>query len=88
VFLSWWILQRRNTHEFNVFPVTFTVNGKRGFLPRDQVFPLHVLVFNCSFLLQKMSSFTVLSAKRIVLEYFYLLIFYFEKFSTPVCPLP
>ena len=53
-------------------------NGKREFVAQHvtRFFPL--LVFNSSFLLQKISSF----------ELFYLLIFYFEKFSTRVCRLP
>ena len=36
----------------------------------------------------KISSFMPVLSKRIVLDCFYLLIFYFEKFSTDVCHLP
>ena len=36
----------------------------------------------------KISSFMPVLSKRIVLDCFYLLIFYFEKFSTDVCRLP
>ena len=56
-------------------------NGKREFVPRDQVFPLTVV--NCLLLLRKKtSSFTPVLSVRIVLDCFYLLIFYFEKFAT------
>ena len=59
----------------------FTPNGKREFVPRDQVFPL--IVVNCLLLqLKKISSFTPVLYIQIVLDSFYLLIFYSEKFST------
>ena len=54
--------------------------GKREFVPHDQVFSL--LVFNCSLLLQKISSFLSFSSIRIVLDCFYLPIFHFEIFLT------
>ena len=38
-------------------------------------------------LLQNITSFTIFSSTRVVLGYFYLPIFYFEKFSTCVCRL-
>ena len=44
-------------------------NGKCLFLPHDQVFPL--LVFNCSLLLQKITSFLSFLSKRIVLDCFF-----------------
>ena len=62
------------------FRVTLKANGKREFVPRDQVFSLHV--FYCSFLLQKKPSFTLSSSIRVVSHYFYPLIFYFETFPT------
>ena len=43
------------------FRITFTANGKREFVPREQFFSL--LVFNCSLLLQK---------KRLLSHYFHL----------------
>ena len=54
---------------------------KRNFVPRDQVFPL--LVYS-SLLLQRIVSsfFTLFSSIRIVLDCFYLFIFYFDKFSS------
>ena len=68
------------------FRVTLKAKGKREFVPRDQVFSLHV--FYCSFLLQKKRSFTLSSSIRVVSHYFYPLIFYFETFPTWVCSLP
>ena len=62
------------------FRVTLKAKGKREFVPRDQVFSLHV--FYCSFLLQKKRSFTLSSSIRVVSHYFYPLIFYFETFPT------
>ena len=52
-------------------------------VPRDQVFLL--IVVHCLLLLHKKSSFTPVLSIRIVLGCFYLLIFYFEKFSTWIC---
>ena len=57
-----------------------TPNGKREFVPRDQVFPL--VVVYCLLLLLKINIFTPVLSIRIVLDSFYLLIFYFEEFST------
>ena len=59
---------------------TFTPYGKREFVPRDQVFPL--IVVNCLLLQLKTSSFKPVLYIRIVLDSFYLLIFYSGKFST------
>ena len=62
--------------------------GKREFVPRDEVFPLIVvycLLNNCrsnDYFYTKISSFTPVLSMRIVLDSFYLLIFYSEKFST------
>ena len=44
--------------------------------------------FNVYCFYTKISSFMPVLSKRIVLDCFYLLIFYFEKFSTDVCRLP
>jgi len=51
--------------------------GKRGFLPRDQAFPLLLT----SFFLQKHSfdSFTLILSRRIFSDCFYQLICYFEN---------
>ena len=65
------------------FQIMFTANGNCEFVPRDQVFPL--LSINCSLPLQKISNFALRLSTRIVIECFYLLIFYFEKSSTRVC---
>ena len=59
----------------------FTPNGKREFVPRDQVSPL--IVVYCLVLLHRNKySFTPVLSIRIVLDSFYLHIFYSEKFST------
>ena len=68
------------------FRITFTPNGEREFVPRDQVFPLFFFTVYCFY--TKISSFMPLLSKRILLGCFYLLIFYSEKFSTDVCRLP
>ena len=56
---------------------TFTPNGKREFVPRDQVFPL--IVVNCLLLQLK-----ILVSRQFIhkncSDSFYLLIFYSEKF--------
>ena len=65
---------------------TFTPNGRRDFVPRDQVFPLFSLTVYCFY--TKISSFMPALSIRIALDCFYLLIFYSEKFSTDVCRLP
>ena len=61
---------------------TFTPNGKREFVPRDQVYPLIVLNY-LLLQLKKISSFTPVSYIRIVLESFICYFpIYSEKFST------
>ena len=65
---------------------TFTSNGKREFVPRDQVSPL--LAVYCSLFLHKLVVSCNFLSIRIVLSCFYLLIFYFEKFSTWIWRLP
>ena len=77
---------RRSTRTIERLRFTFTPNGKREFVPRDQVFPLFSVY--CLLLLHKISSFTPALSIRIALDCFYLLIFYSEKFSTDVCRLP
>ena len=62
---------------------TFTSNGRREFVPRDQV--SHLLVIYCSLFLHISCNFL---STRILLSSFYLLIFYFEKFSNWICCLP
>ena len=62
---------------------TFKSNGKREFVPREQV-PGPLLVVYLVFIISThklVISYNFLST-RIVLSCFYLLIFYFEKFST------
>ena len=69
--------------------ITFTPNGKREFVPRDEVFPL--IVVYCillQFLLKTTSCFTPGLSITIVLDSFHLLIFYSEKFSTQNWLLP
>ena len=62
-------------------------NGKREFVPRDQVSP-----FTCRLLLIILTDKLVVSRSflsiRIVLSCFYLLIFYFETFSTWIWRFP
>ena len=70
------------TEDIVVLPIerlrfTFTSNGKREFVLRDQVFPL--LSFPVYYFCSKISSFTPVLSIRIVLDSFYLLIFYFES---------
>ena len=65
---------------------TCTPNGKPEFVPRDQVFPL--VVVYCLLLLLEINIFTPVLSIRIVLDNFYLLIFYFEEFSTWIWRLP
>ena len=60
--------------------ITFTSNGKREFVPRDQV--SSSLVVYCSLFLHKLVVSCNLFSIRIVLTCFYLLIIHFEKFST------
>ena len=77
------------TYNIRDIKITFTPNGKRKFVPRDQVFPLFFVYWGLLLLL-KMSSFMPVLSKRIVLDCFYVLIFYSEKFSTDfaVCRMP
>ena len=56
---------------------TFTPNGKREFVPRDQVFPS--FSFIVYYFYSKVSSFTPMLSIRIVLDSFCLLIFFSEK---------
>ena len=60
--------------------IEFTSNGKREFVPRDQVSPL--LVVYCSLFLHKLVVSRNFLSIRIFLSCFYPLICYFEKFST------
>ena len=56
-------------------------NGKRELVPRDHIFPL--LVFYCLLFLLKNEKFhAIFIHKWTVLDSFYLLVSYFEKFST------
>ena len=70
--------------------ITFRSDGKREFVPRDQVSPL--LVVYCSLFQPGVQHKLVVSRNflsiRIVLSCFYLLIFYFEKFLTWIYCLP
>ena len=59
---------------------TFTPNGKREFVPRDQVFPYFPFTIYCFY--TRISSFMPVLTIGIVRGCFYLLIFYSEKFST------
>ena len=63
-----------------------TLNGKRQFVPRNQVSPLLVALFIIS--THKLVVSRNFLSIRIVLSCFYLLIFYFEKFSTWIWRLP
>ena len=58
----------------------YTSSGKCELVPCGQVFPL--IVINCLLLDSKIGSFMPVLFIRIVLDSFYLLIFYLEKFST------
>ena len=57
--------------------ITFTSNGKREFVPHDQVSPLLVVSVH-TYLVVSRNFLSI----RIVLSCFYLLIFYFEKLPT------
>ena len=63
--------------------ITFTSNGRREFVPRDQVSPLLVVYCLLYFISTPASvvSCNFLSI-RIILSCIFLLIFYFEKLST------
>ena len=60
--------------------LTFTRNGRREFVPRDQVFPYFPFTLYCFY--TKISRFKPVLAIGIVWDCFYLLILYSEKFST------
>ena len=60
--------------------IVFTADGKREFVPRDQVSSL--LVVYCSYNYTKIGRFMPILSIRIVLSCFYLLISHFENFST------
>ena len=62
--------------------VRFPPNGKREVVPHDQVFALIVVYCLLLLLKKKRSSFMLVLSIRIVLDSFYLLIFYSEKFFT------
>ena len=57
----------------------FTPKGKREFVPRDEVYPQ--LSFTVYYFYTEISGFTPVLSIRIVLDSFYLFIFYSEKFS-------
>ena len=59
---------------------TFTPNGRREFVPRDQFFPYFPFTFYCFY--SQISSFMTVLTIGIVGDCFYLLNFYSEKFST------
>ena len=59
---------------------TFTLNGRREFLPHDQVSPYFPFTLYCFH--AKISSFMPALTIGIVRHCFYLFIFYSEKFST------
>ena len=66
----------------------FTSNAKREFVPRDQVSR-----FTCRLLFiisthKLVVYYAIFLSTRIVVSWFYLLIFYFEKFSTWIWRLP
>ena len=65
---------------------TFTPNGKREFVLRDQVFPL--IVVNCLLLQLKNKYFHASFIHKNCCGLFYLLIFYSEKFATWIWRLP
>ena len=66
---------------------TFTPNGKREFVQRDQIFPL--LSLTVYYFYSKVSSFAPAFYITIVLDSFYLLVFFcFEKFSTWIWRFP
>ena len=64
--------------------IAFRANGKREFVPRDQVFPLIVVYYNY----RKIGRFTPILSIAIVLSCFYLLISHFKHFSTWISRLP
>ena len=79
-FLRAWIATKVNHLVSKHYDIKERLRFKREFVPRDQVFPL--LAVNCLLLQLKISIFTPVLYVRIVLDCSYLLIFYFEKFST------
>ena len=66
--------------------VMFMANSKHEFVPPNQVFPL--LVITVLYLYKKVSCLMPVLSITIVSSCFYLLIFYFEKFSTWIWHLP
>ena len=80
-FLSTLCFRERICALIEMLSITFTSNGKREFVPRDQVSP-----FTCRLLFIISTNKLVVSrnflSTRIVSSSFYLFIFYFENFST------
>ena len=71
--------------------ISFTANGKREFVPLDQVFPLIVfffLSFTVHYNYRKIGRFTPILSLTVVLSCFYLLISHFKHFSTWISFLP
>ena len=64
--------------------ITFTSNGKREFEPRDQVFPYPLFIIST----HKLVVSRIFYVQKNFLRCFYLLIFYFEKFSTWIWRFP
>ena len=66
---------------------TFTPNGKREFVPRDQVFPYFPFTIYCFY--TRISSFMPVLSVRIVLDCFYLLIYILRnsQLESDVCSL-
>ena len=58
----------------------FTPNGRREFVPSDQVFPYFPFTLYCFY--TKISSFIPVLTIGTVRDCFYQLFFYSEKFST------
>ena len=89
---TWWpqtIVQRSSNYsqiERLHVSMTFTSNGKLEFVPRDQV--LLYLSFTVHYFYTKICSSTQFLIDKNFLSCFYLLNFYFEKFSTSIWRLP
>ena len=71
--------QQQQTGQERMRRKTFTANGKREFVPRDQVFRL-LIHYNYT----NIGRFTPILSMTIVLSCFYLLISNFENFSTSI----
>ena len=69
-----------NSCWLEILRFTFTPNGRRECVPRDQVSPYFPFTLYCFF--SKISSFVPVLTIGVVRDCFYLLIFYSEKFST------